>query len=126
QGGGNNFGVGGGAAGFGGGQLGQFGNLGGQFGLQGGTQHAILMQIIIQTVGEPRDWVGFNPALAGLPPAAADPTMGAPAADNPLANPEGAQLGYFPSALALVVKGSSVIHGRRSRISAGGMAAPAP
>ena len=51
-----NLGVGGGALGFGGGQLGQFGNLGGQFGLQGGDQSAVLIQLIRDTIGNPREW----------------------------------------------------------------------
>src|SRR5262249_61459357 len=51
-----NLGFGGGALGFGGGQLGQFGNLGGQFGIQGGDQSAILVELVRQVVGNPKEW----------------------------------------------------------------------
>ncbi|HEY7158436.1 MAG TPA: vWA domain-containing protein, partial [Gemmataceae bacterium] len=57
-----NLGVGGGVAGFGGQQLGQFGNLGGQFGLQGGNQSQLLITLIRQVVGKPKDWaLQFDP-----------------------------------------------------------------
>jgi len=105
-----NLGVGGGALGFGGGQLGQFGNLGGQFGLQGGTQEKVLMDLIRQVVGYPRDWVPRNAGglavgnVGGPPGGQPDDTSG----DQETGN----ALGYFPAALALVVKGTSRIHTR--------------
>ncbi len=62
-----NLGVGGGVVGFGGQQLGQFGNLGGQFGLQGGNQSQILITLIRQVVGKPKDWaIQFDP-ITGQP-----------------------------------------------------------
>ena len=116
-----NFGVGGGQAGFGGGQLGQFGNLGGQFGLQGGTQQRILIQTIRQLIGTPNDWAPIIPGIVG-PGGAMEPGM--PPGDDPNANPQGNQLGYFPSALALVVKGTSLVHTRITRPAVGGGMAP--
>lgn len=125
QGGQVNLGAGGGALGFGGGQLGQFGNLGGQFGLQGGDQSTILIQLIRQVIGTPADW---RPSLGGLTqgpgglPGPAGPG-GAPgddpgaATDIQLSN----DLGYYPPALALVVKGTSRIH-----TQVGGLLAPRP
>src|SRR5262249_51766019 len=57
-----NLGAGGGFPGFTGGQLGQFGNLGGQFGLQGGNQSQLLITLIRQGVGRPKDWaLQYNP-----------------------------------------------------------------
>jgi tetratricopeptide (TPR) repeat protein len=106
-----NLGVGGGVLGFGGGQLGQFGNLGGQFGLQGGDQSRILITLIRNVVGRPKDWaIQFNP-LTGAP---LNPTD----ENDPGANlaQENNQLGYYPPALALVVKASSIIHSKASNI----------
>jgi tetratricopeptide (TPR) repeat protein len=106
QGGQQNLGVGG-NIGFGGGQLGQFGNLGGQFGFQGGTQQKILVDLIRQVVGTPRDWAplrGVN-LLGNNNPGGALP-------DDTVGDPEGNDLGYYPPALALVVKASSRIHTR--------------
>ncbi len=120
----NNFGVGGGQAGFQGGQMGQLGNIGGQFGFQGGTQEGILIQTIRQLVGEPGDWAGIVPGLAGpgmLPGGPGDPTAPADPIAGTLNNN---QLGYFPSALALVVKGTSLIHSRTTRASVSGMGGP--
>jgi tetratricopeptide (TPR) repeat protein len=99
-----NLGVGGGQLGFGGGQLGQLGNLGGQFGLQGGNQSTILIQLIRQVIGTPRDWA----PLRGVN------TIGLPnqnnQMDDPNSDPLGNDLGFYPPANALVVKGTSRIH----------------
>jgi hypothetical protein len=106
QGGQANLGFGGGVVGFGGGQLGQLGNLGGQFGLQGGNQSQILVNLIRQVIGTPRDWA----PLRGVN------TFGLPnqnnQMDDPNSDPLGNDLGYYPPALALVVKGTSRIHTR--------------
>jgi tetratricopeptide (TPR) repeat protein len=102
----------GGVIGFGGQNLGQFGNLGGQFGLQGGDQSSILLTLIRQVVGRPRDWaVNFDP-ITGQPVNPLDDQANAPEG----LNQENNQLGYFPPALALVVKGSSTIHTRSSNL----------
>jgi hypothetical protein len=100
----------GGVVGFGGQQLGQFGNLGGQFGLQGGNQSQILITLIRQVVGRPKDWaIQF------------DPVTGEPL--NPLddnqaegLNQENNQLGFYPPAQALAVKATSTIHNRASNL----------
>src|SRR5205823_14711830 len=60
-----NLGVGGGALGFGGGQRGQLGNLGGQFGLQGGDQSAVLVQLIREVVGQPKEWARPGQLVGG-------------------------------------------------------------
>jgi hypothetical protein len=107
----------GGIVGMGGQNLGQFGNLGGQFGLQGGNQSNLLINLIRQVVGKPGDWGPFI-----------DYTTGQPV--NPLNeenNPEGLnkefnQLGFFPPAMALAVKGTSVIHTRPTNL----LVAPPP
>ncbi len=108
-----NLGVGGGALGFGGGQLGQFGNLGGQFGLQGGDQSAVLVQLIRDTIGNPREWA--RPGVFQRPGTPA----GNPAGQNGDGNEEDVDpfppelqnsLGYYPPARALVVKGTSRLH----------------
>ncbi len=102
----------GGVIGFGGQNLGQFGNLGGQFGLQGGDQSSILLTLIRQVVGRPRDWaVNFDP-ITGQPVNPLDDQANAPEG----LNQENNQLGYYPPALALVVKGSSTIHTRPSNL----------
>jgi hypothetical protein len=102
-----NLGFGGGVLGFGGGQLGQLGNLGGQFGLQGGNQSAILVRLIRQVIGTPRDWAplrGVN--VFGLPNQ--ENQM-----DDPNSDPaNGNDLGFYPPSLALVVKGTSRVHTR--------------
>jgi tetratricopeptide (TPR) repeat protein len=102
-----NLGFGGGQLGFGGGQLGQLGNLGGQFGLQGGNQSQILVRLIRQVIGTPRDWAplrGVN--VFGLPNQ--ENQM-----DDPNSDPaNGNDLGFYPPALALVVKGTSRVHTR--------------
>jgi tetratricopeptide (TPR) repeat protein len=108
--GGQNNGMGG-IVGFGGQALGQFGNLGGQFGLQGGNQSNILINLIRQVVGKPGDWGPYIDFTTGQPV-------------NPLdeeKNPEGLnkeynQLGFFPPAMALAVKGTSTIHTRASNL----------
>jgi tetratricopeptide (TPR) repeat protein len=111
-----NLGVGGGALGFGGGALGQFGNLGGQFGLQGGDQSAILIQLIREVVGQPKEWArpgnlttGIGGARANAPPGginAPEQEEGEDRLPQELLN----SVGYYPPARALVVKGSSRIH----------------
>lgn len=102
----------GGVIGFGGQNLGQFGNLGGQFGLQGGDQSSLLLTLIRQVVGRPRDWaVNFDP-ITGQPVNPLDDQANAPEG----LNQENNQLGYYPPALALVVKGSSTIHTRASNL----------
>ncbi len=107
-----NLGVQGGAAGFTGGQLGQLGNLGGQFGFQGGSQEQILMQIIRQTVGKPRDWLmQYNP-VTGQP---CNPLDDEKAEGSGILGQDN-QLGYYPPALALVVKGTTRLHTRESNL----------
>ncbi len=100
----------GGVVGFGGQQLGQFGNLGGQFGLQGGNQSQILLTLIRQVVGRPKDWATNF-----------DPVTGQPV--NPLEdnapeglNQENNNLGFYPPAQALAVKATSTIHNRASNL----------
>ncbi|HXG09183.1 MAG TPA: VWA domain-containing protein [Gemmataceae bacterium] len=123
-GGGVNLGVGGGFIGFGGGQLGQFGNLGGQFGLQGGDQSTLLITLILQVVGTPRDWAPPNPFVQAQLPGGQG---GAPALDPNAFNPEGNAIGFYPPAMALVVKGTSRIHTRvGSPLTAPGAQPPAP
>jgi tetratricopeptide (TPR) repeat protein len=101
----------GGIVGMGGQQLGQFGNLGGQFGLQGGNQSNILINLIRQVVGKQGDWGPYIDFTTGQPVNPLD--------DN--ANPDGLnkeynQLGFFPPAMALAVKGTSTIHTRASNL----------
>jgi tetratricopeptide (TPR) repeat protein len=109
--GGQNLGVGGGIVGFGGQQLGQFGNLGGQFGLQGGNQSQILINLIRQVVGKPKDWaIQFDPTT-GQP---INPTDDNAAAEG--LNQENNQLGFYPPSQALVVKATSTIHSRASSL----------
>lgn len=113
-----NMGVGGGVVGFGGQQLGQFGNLGGQFGLQGGNQSSILITLIRQVVGRPKDWaINFDP-VTGQPLNPLDEEM-----DVEGLSQENNQLGFFPPAEALAVKASSTIHTRATNliINPGGM-----
>jgi hypothetical protein len=111
----------GGGAGGGPGQpgLGQFGNLGGQFGLQGRTQEIVLITLIRQVVGTPRDWSPLSAIQqAELP----QPAGGA---DDPSTNLEANAVGYFPPSLALVVKGTSRIHTRmQSPLTAPGSTPP--
>jgi hypothetical protein len=114
-----NLGVGGGVVGFGGGQLGQFGNLGGQFGLQGGNQSQILITVIRQVVGRPKDWAIQYDPVTGQPLNPLD--------DNQAEglNQENNQLGFYPPAMALVVKASSTIHSKPSNLVITGGAAGA-
>ena len=112
-----NLGVGGGGfvgfAGFGG-QLGQLGNLGGQFGLQGGDQSQILITLIRQVVGNPTEWGQLS--VFQRPQVGVGAGLGVAQRDDPAeeaADPATANnLGYYPPARALVVKGTSRIHTR--------------
>jgi hypothetical protein len=119
-----NLGAGGGQLGFGGGQLGQFGNLGGQFGLQGGDQSQILIELIRQVVGNPREWQ--RPGFFQRPPAGAlNPAGGGGQGEDQDIEPFAPELlnalGYFPPSRALVVKGTSRIH---TNIGGGFLARP--
>jgi hypothetical protein len=116
-----NLGAGGSLQGFTGGQLGQLGNLGGQFGLQGGTQEQLLITLIRQVVGRPKDWaLRYNP-ITGQP---LDP-LEDEKTDGGSLNQENNNLGYYPPSLALVVKAPSTIHTRPSSLVIQGAAAPA-
>ncbi len=124
-----NLGTGGGGfagfAGFGG-QLGQLGNLGGQFGLQGGDQSQILIQLIRQVVGSPNEWGALS--VFQRPQVGVGAGLGAnvPEQDE-VADPATANnLGYYPPARALVVKGTSRIHTRLGGGLLGGRPAGAP
>ncbi len=104
------------------GQQGQFGNLGGQFGLQGGNQSQLLILLIRSVIGNPRDWAplggnSVNPAVPG---------PGAQPEDDPNAVPEANNLGYYPPAGALVVKGTSRIHTRPTPLINTGNVPPNP
>jgi tetratricopeptide (TPR) repeat protein len=101
----------GGITGFGGQNLGQFGNLGGQFGLQGGDQSPLLLTLIRQVVGRPKDWAITYDPVTGQP---LNPTEADSVPEG--MNMENNQVGFFPPAQALVVKGSSTIHTRSSNI----------
>jgi tetratricopeptide (TPR) repeat protein len=102
----------GGFAGFGGQQLGQLGNLGGQFGIQGGNQSQLLITLIRQVVGRPRDWLpSYNP-ITGQPLNPLDDDKGG---EGELFR-ENNNLGYYPPSLALVVKAPSMIHTRASNL----------
>ncbi len=103
----------GGVVGFGGQQLGQFGNLGGQFGLQGGDQSNILITLIRQVVGRPKDWVPQYDPITGQKLNPLDDDANAP---DGVGGKENNNLGFFPPAEALVVKGSSTIHTRPSSL----------
>ncbi len=106
-----NLGVGGGFTSFGGGQLGQLGNLGGQFGLQGGDQSQILIQLIRQVVGTAQDWAPLRGVNRLQNPGAQGP--GVPEPDEPAGDVNTANdLGYYPPALALIVKATSRFHTR--------------
>ena len=120
----NNLGVQGGIQGVTGGQLGQFGNLGGQFGLQGGDQANILIDLIRLVVAY-REWdnqfVGVQPSVA-------------PQGDDDFSGPivpveQLNSLGYYPPALALVVRGSTRYHPNSSfklKTADGGLMGAAP
>ncbi len=114
----------GGFAGVGGGQLGQLGNLGGQFGLQGGNTSQILITLIRQVVGRPKDWaLQYNP-ITGQPLNPLDDEK----ADGGDLFRENNNLGYYPAGLALVVKAPSTMHSKASNvvITAGGGAPGGP
>ncbi|MBY0328372.1 MAG: VWA domain-containing protein [Gemmataceae bacterium] len=84
------------------GQQGQMGNSGSQFGQQGGNSSDVLITIIRNVVGNgDKDW-----ATAIAPPgaAAADPLA------DPAAGPEKNQIGFYSTANALVIKGTSRVH----------------
>ena len=84
------------------GQQGQFGNAGSQFGQQGGNSSDVLITIIRNVVGNgDKDWAT---AIAAPGAAAADPLA------DPAAGPEKNQIGYYSSANALVIKGTSRVH----------------
>jgi hypothetical protein len=119
-----NLGVGGGALGFGGGQLGQLGNLGGQFGFQGGDQSAVLVQLIREVVGQPKEWARPGQLVGGARAGGAfgqginapEQEEGEDRLPQELLN----SLGYYPPSRALVVKGTSRIHTNLG----GGLTAP--
>lgn len=106
-----NQGFGGGFTGFGGGQQGQFGNLGGQFGLQGGDTSAQLVQLITQVIarGEWANISGFNQPTSQQAP------QGAQEEEQRFLDPQQLNsLGYYPTARALIVRGTTQIHTRVS------------
>ncbi|NBO94156.1 MAG: hypothetical protein EBV06_17880, partial [Planctomycetia bacterium] len=108
-------------------------NLGGQFGLQGGSQEQLLITLVRQVVGKPKDWLTqYNP-VTGQPCNPLDDEMTAGTDGGALG--ENNQLGYYPPAFALVVKGTTRLHTRQSNVvfqklgagaapGAGGVAAP--
>ena len=118
-GGGFGGGLGGGVAGlggFGGGFAGaqRAGVSGGYTGFQGqvglgGNQSQALVTLIRQVVGQPKDWLPQFDPISGLPISALQMgdaggmDMSVPGADNN-------NLGFYPPANALVVKGTSRIH----------------
>src|SRR5262249_24786309 len=86
---------------------GNFGQLGGQFGFQGQKQDQLLIALIRQVVGEPTDWLPpqcLGPLGGGVPP----PDINEPG--NRGTNFNRNSPGFYPPALALVVKGTSRIH----------------
>jgi tetratricopeptide (TPR) repeat protein len=103
-GGGINLGVGGGALGFGGGALGQLGNLGGQFGFQGGDQSNILIMLVRQVIA-PTEWQTPFTFIMNTIPRNPQEDEGERKVD-----PAGNQVGFFPPAMALVVRGTSRIN----------------
>ena len=66
---------------------------------QGGNQSQILLTVIRQVVGRPKDWLPRFDPITGQPLNPLDPM--ATELDD------GNQLGYYPPALALVVKGTT-------------------
>ena len=117
------MGMGGFGAGGGAGQpgVGQFGNLGGQFGLQGRTQEIVLITLIRQVVGTPKDWL----PLSAIQQAELPQGPGAGTDDPSAGVTEGNSVGFFPPAMALVVKGTSRIHTRlQSPLTQPGSAPP--
>lgn len=84
------------------GQQGQFGNAGSQFGQQGGNSSDVLITIIRGVVGNgDKDWASQLTAPGATP---ADPLA------DPAAGPEKNQIGFYSTANALVVKGTSRVH----------------
>jgi hypothetical protein len=78
-----------------------------------------LISLIRQVVGTPRDWM----PLSALQQAEQPQTAGG--VDDPSNNPEGNSVGFFPPAMALVVKGTSRIHTRsQSPLTAPGSTPP--
>ncbi|MFO0844433.1 MAG: vWA domain-containing protein [Gemmataceae bacterium] len=116
-----NLGVGGGNLGITGGQLGQLGNLGGQFGIQGGTQEQLLITLIRQVVGRPKDWATQVNPITGQPLNPLDEAPG----DGTLQQDNNA-LGYYGPAASLVVKAPSRLHNRESNLIIQPAAGPAP
>ncbi|MFO0928549.1 MAG: hypothetical protein U0736_16250 [Gemmataceae bacterium] len=91
---------------------GPFGNFG--YGAMGsGTQEQVLITLIRQVVGRPRDWAPqYNP-ITGMPlnpldDQAAETGAQMPGQDN--------NLGYYPPAMALVVRAPSMVHTRGSNL----------
>jgi hypothetical protein len=107
----------GGLGGFGGGlQGGGFqafgggGIAGGQFGFQGGNQSGRLILLIREVIGQPEDWAPLGLLNRNLPPRL--PGGGLPVEEDKDKEREnfGNQLGFYPAAMALVVKGTSLVH----------------
>ncbi len=114
----------GGIVGLGGnGGVGQFGNLGGQFGLQGGTQEALLIGVIVETVAR-GEWDARTMSLAGYSSAQQQP--GAVEEASILEAKQQNSLGYYPPAHALIVRGTGKYlpyAGSKLEKAGGGMAA---
>lgn len=116
-----NLGVGGGIFGTTGGQLGQFGNLGGQFGIQGNDQSRVLIDLI-RTVVAYREWASDTPGAIQTNADGEIDENGPIVPANQLNS-----LGYYPPALALVVRGSSRYHPNQSfKLKGGDAMAAAP
>jgi hypothetical protein len=96
------------------GGMGQFGNLGAQFGFQGRLQDRELVLLIRQVIGTPEDWAplrGLNLGAGGrLPGGGAE--GGLPIDEEGVSKDPRTwnDLGFFPPAMALVIKGTSRIH----------------
>ncbi len=98
----------------GGGQLGLggggFNGFAGSFGLQNNNQSQVLITLIRQVIGNPKDWLPSFDPITGMP---IDPlNMGNPGGgqDPAVLGGDNNQLGYYPPALALTVKATSRIH----------------
>jgi tetratricopeptide (TPR) repeat protein len=93
----------GGIVGLGGaGGVGQFGNLGGQFGLQGGTQEALLIGVITETVAR-GEWDSRTLGLIGQQPGQGAATE---VEASFLEAKQQNSLGYYPPSHALIVRGT--------------------